>query len=297
VAHNDRFSRLREAGAAGFLCASVLGAGFASGREVVAFFAQTGIASWLGILLCACFYGSFVGLTARFARRTGSESFPCIFRRTLGVYAGGTVGVLHVLALAIMSWIALTAVGQAGALLLPFSGGYFVAICLSLLLSAAVAPGNLHRMGIVLLILLTAWLCALMIFGTVPDAAEIYLHTKLRLDNSPLSASLLALLYACRSAAVSASAVARLSADARPCRLGACAGAMLALLLCLANACLRGRPLQLMALRQPFSAMAVGWGSAGYGLGALMLWFCGTTTVRCMLLSFSALLRDGKNGC
>jgi len=43
--------------------------------------------------------------------------------------------------------------------------------------------------------------------------------------------------------------------------------------------------------------MAVGWGSAGYGLGALMLWFCGTTTVRCMLLSFSALLRDGKNGC
>ena len=61
-----------------FVCAgAVVGAGFASGREIVSFFSQYGNLSWGMILLAAVMMGSLCWLTLNQANRNGKLAQLC----------------------------------------------------------------------------------------------------------------------------------------------------------------------------------------------------------------------------
>ena len=81
--------------------AAVAGSGFASGREIALFFAQTGPASWAGVGLAGLVFGLLVGLTAGAAARTDANGFPALCRRQLGRRAARLACGLHVLLLVV----------------------------------------------------------------------------------------------------------------------------------------------------------------------------------------------------
>jgi hypothetical protein len=68
--------------------AAMVGAGFASGRELVVFFAGQGTPSWLGVLIACAGAGFLTGAVAALSRRTGRRDLPGVFSRTIGRGSG-----------------------------------------------------------------------------------------------------------------------------------------------------------------------------------------------------------------
>lgn len=290
----------RTLGGALFLCISGLGAGFASGREISFFFTQTQKASHLGALLCAALYGAFIGLCTHFARRTGASSFPQIFRRSLGVYAGKAIGVLHFAALLLMGWLSLCFAGQAAALLLPIKHAAAVGAAFAVLFALLIAKneGKTALLGLGFGGILLLYLLLLLLFGRLPPESQLYVHTRLKLKNSPSAALILGALYACRCMMLTASAAVSLSDCGRPRRMGLLCGiGMLALLEC-ANGALLRQDVQLLALKQPLSAMFAQFGKAGYSFAASTIYTSAVFSLGCALLSIRRIAwKKRRNGC
>ena len=106
------------------LCLSaVIGAGFASGRELMSFFAQYGPTSWLGIVLSAFLMALMCYYLMTLAVRTGQGSIPPLCQQRLGKLAWIGSGAFSLLM--IFTAGAMTAAGgELFSLLWPFSGGH-----------------------------------------------------------------------------------------------------------------------------------------------------------------------------
>ena len=294
----DGYGVGRELACGAFLGLAALGPGLFTGRETAFFYAQTGKNSWLGIALCALLFGIFTGMTAHFAKKTGANNFPQIFRRSMGVYAGGCVWTLHAMALVLAGRLALMALVRSAELTLPlkYAGwtgmgtGMFAAFML-----AGKRPGKTEIFaglaGVIFLLLLLVW-------GRVPREAELYMRIRLKLEGSFKGMLALALLHGCRCAAVTAGAAAGLGRQIRPGALGAAAGGWTAVLLGLSNAVFRSRSERLMALEEPFAAMCAQWGKAGHFWAAGMLWLGAAAMLACVVFSLRRLLfEEEKKGC
>lgn len=294
-----RFNVIREWSYGAFLCISALGPGLVSGRDIAFFYAQTGRISWLGIVLCGSLFGLFAGLTARTSVKTGAASFPQIFKRSMGVYAGGAVWTMHALALAAAGWLALSALGRYAAFVLPMKSAELAGMIAGLMLAAAASRKEcLRKFGLVFGLASAVFLAALLLFGKIPQEARIYAHIKLKLEGSAKGMAALAILHACRCMAVTAGTAAGFAADARPSRLGIAAGTWMCLLLGMGNAVLRRHPQELMALREPFAAMGGEWGKAGYFCASAMLWAGAFSMLAGVIFSVRGLLRaERRNGC
>ena len=120
----------RRARAALSVVAAVAGTGYASGRELVLFFAQLGRLSWAGILLASTVFGALVGLM----------SCASALRRWYGRVAAALRGLL----LAAVAAVMLLEAGKLGALTLPARNGFLWGMLLALLLcaNAAIARGG-----------------------------------------------------------------------------------------------------------------------------------------------------------
>jgi len=282
-----------------FLCVAALGPGLFSGREIAFFYAQTGKMGWLGILLCGALYGLFVFCTARFARKTGAVSFPQILRRKMGVYAGGGVWMLHVIALILWAWLMLRALGRCGALALPFRHGEWIGMAAGLVCAWALAGGRrISMFGFIMSVSAMLFLLILLLWGKLPQQARMYGHVDLRLSGSVKAALALSLLHGCRCMAVSASVAAGLAREVKAGRLGLSAGAWMILLLGTGKGIFAGQSEKLMALSDPFAAMWGEWGKAGYYFAAGMIWIGAMTGLASVVFSVKGLVRaDGKNGC
>lgn len=280
------------------MCLCALGPGFVSGREIAFFYSQTGKWSHPGVLLCGVLYGMFVGLTVRFARKTAAHSFPQIFRRSMGVYAGGTIWMLHIMALLLMGWLALAAAGKAAELILSLRHGRVFGMTAAVIAAMLVRRKKAAAWGLLFAMLLLLYLLALLLGGRMPPEAKLFEHTRLKLRDSLPSALLLALMHACRCMSVSAGLAVTFSKDIRPTRLGLFAGVWMCALLEAGNMTFQKNPVQLMALEQPFSAMLAQWGKGGYYCAAIMLFAVSALTLSGMRISLSDIMDvHAKNRC
>ena len=96
--------------------AAVAGAGYASGRELVLFFAQTGKVGWIGVCLAPAVFGLLVSLLCRWGGSAGATGFIQFCRRVIGTRAGVVAGWLHGLLLALTAAVMLCGAGELGAL-------------------------------------------------------------------------------------------------------------------------------------------------------------------------------------
>ena len=120
---------------------AVAGTGYASGRELVLFFAQLGRASWVGIGFAAVVFALLTALLCRWAGTSGATGFAGACRQLLGPRTGGVAGAMHALLMALTAAMMLRGAGEIGALTLPVRNGFLwgagIALALALLVNLA----------------------------------------------------------------------------------------------------------------------------------------------------------------
>jgi uncharacterized membrane protein YkvI len=263
--------------------AAMVGAGFASGRELVVFFSGQGAPSWLGVAVACVGAGFLTGAIAAMARRTGRRELPGVFQQTMGRGAGLAMQVVYAAMLILCAAAMLSTGATLGALTFPFHGsfllGTLIVLAAGLLLTL---KGALPVAGMVIVGSMAAWYLAL---GAGQDVSDI------RVGGSVGISAASGMIYAAFNATVAAGVVC-LSAeeDVKPVRVGLYTGLLLAAMLIPANwALLRaGSEVRQMAL--PTVVMAHRWGIAGYYLSVLALFLAVVTTLSAALKALRAQL-------
>ena len=125
---------------------AVAGTGYASGRELVLFFAQLGRASWVGIGFAAVVFALLTALLCRWAGTSGATGFAGACRQLLGPRTGGVAGAMSTLAAASM---------------LAFSLLYTP--CVAAVASIKRELGGRWALGVVLGQCAVAWVAALLV--------------------------------------------------------------------------------------------------------------------------------------
>ncbi|MDO4867759.1 MAG: hypothetical protein Q4C10_14610 [Clostridia bacterium] len=265
--------------------AAVAGTGFASGRELTAFFAQLGRCAWLSAVVASAFFGLATGLLCQWARRCRAAS-PDEAARELGPAARRAVLALHRLLLALAAAAMLAGAARMGALALPMRLGWLWGILAALLAALLVNLGKLRALpwlGALAFAAGVIWYTAL---ALDPSPTRIFLpgETVLALEDSVPAAVALGLLYGAMNACVAAPAALRFSRGAsRPLRAGALSGGMLFAVLAAALAALKRGGRTLLAQAMPEVLLAARWGLAGFWLCAGFAFFCACCTLSAAL--------------
>ena len=139
--------RRSEFAGAAAIAAAIAGAGFASGREIVAFFTRFGVAGYVGATLAAGLIGWMARETALIAARTGTASFPGLMRLCAG-RAWGSGALMWLMSIAVSG--AMTAAGgELCALAINIHGARQIGMVCTAALAALCAARGVKLMGAV----------------------------------------------------------------------------------------------------------------------------------------------------
>ncbi len=284
-----------EARSALAIVAAVAGTGYASGRELVLFFAQTGRAQWIGICFAPVVFGLLTALICRWSAGVGADSFAGFCRRLMGRRVGAVAGWLHALLLALTALVMLCGSGETGALVLPVRFGWLWGAGIALLIAVIVNLSGLRPLPWMGLVVLAA---GVMFYGALaldPRPPRVWMEgaVQLALADSWPASILLALSYGAMNAALASNVALRFGKGARPWKVGLlCGGALLALLAVASGAIARGGRL-LLGQAMPTVILAARWGLAGFWACAAFSYICAVTTLAAVL---GGLIDDMRGG-
>jgi len=277
-------ARVGEVQAALALTATVVGAGFASGREIVRFFTQYGVLSWAGCILSAMALTALAALAARLAGKLGARDLATLATRALGGMVGWVGVLIHGTLVITTAGAMVAAMGELAALALPVRHAWEIGVLIALFMGCWMA-----RKGIAAIAAVGGWLmpaCLLLyalLLGLPKEATE---HAPAVIPRA-WAAMPLALAYAAMNAALGCGVlceVGRARDTGSILRVCALTGGMLLSLLLLANAAL-GRHLALVQGEAlPVVALARSLGATGY-------WLCLVTLLLAVFSTLVALLR------
>src|SRR5699024_5725329 len=114
------------------LAAAVIGAGFASGSEILRFFSAYGALSWAGCVLAACVLAALATAAALLAGRLGAGDLGSLCACSLGASAGAVAAVVEGLMLVMTAGAMLSAMGELVALALPVHHAYALGLLATL---------------------------------------------------------------------------------------------------------------------------------------------------------------------
>ncbi len=269
---------------------AIVGAGFASGREIITFFTGQGKFWIAGALFCSAAAGALVALLCAMAQKTGAGSLSQIYARAMDEHCGEAVQVVYVLLLFVVSAAMLSAAGEIGAM--AFSAGsaraFGVALALSMALWAAKSGRNLARAGFIAAAGIIVFYAILFLKNdAVPSWAQ----------GSFFGAGALGTLYACMNAALSAGVVCTLAKDGvRAKRAGIYTGALLFALLSVA--CMAIGKMGNTSLALPSLALAGTFGPGVFAVGLVSMLIAIVTTLASTLHGARQILIEagiGKN--
>ena len=288
--------RGRECRAALAAVAATAGAGYASGRELVLFFAQLGATSWLGVAFASVCFGLLAAALCRAVVRVGPDAPGGFLRPLLGRRVGTMANMLYSLLMSLTAAVMLAGAGEIGALTLPLENGFLWGAVLAL--AAALGLILSYNKAVPVAGLLTLLAGAGLYAGLAldPRAVRVYARaeTSLALENSTGAAILLAAMYAALNACIAGDALLRFShrrLDAG--RVGLMCGGMMAILLSCANAAILRGGRDLLSQAMPTVILAARWGAPGFWLCAGFTFLCNVGTLAAAL---GALLRKLEAG-
>ena len=247
---------------------AVVGAGFASGREIVTFFTRYGSWSWLLILLSTSTMSALCLLTLRATRRNAARGWHELYRQRGRFSRAFSVGCR----LALFSLIAgamLAASASAVALLVPLNRAYEGGLILSLLLAFWLAGRSVRCLswfgGLLTALLLAAYLP---LMAAAPPQSAVQAIPAIPAWRDALRAPLNAVAYGSMNMAVALGVVCECVGKSRRelCRMSVLFGFLLTCLLFVANALYLRAPASLQE-ELPLIALLRGFGRAGYLLG------------------------------
>lgn len=252
------------------LVGAVIGAGFASGREIASFFARWGAWGWLGAAAATAVIGCV-------AAGAGSGRQPGKLRRAL-----------FAALLTVSAGAMLSAAGEIAALSLPFRGAYPVGILATLALAAAC--GRKNGMAAISR-LMTGAVVALMALGCLlPPLSGV------RVDppggwSGAAAALLSGVCYGGFNAALAVPLLEKPEGRGSRSALWTGCGVIL-LLLALGLAVFRRHP-ALLGETLPFVRLSAQMGRTGCCLGAAALYLAVLTTLMVCLAGLRTMLRGG----
>ena len=282
-----RFENRRENSTAFAVVAAIVGAGFASGREISTFFTCTGWASWLGILCASSLLGLLTAVLAALAQRDNVFSFPGLYRSVMGRECGDAIEFLHGTTMVVTASVMLSAAGELGALAINLHCAYALSLLLSLITGILLSRNHfslLRTIAAILVPLISIYYTCLALDPTPVPRQFLAFEDSFGLSGNVVAACLLAALYAALNTAMSGGVLTSLAhGGIRPRRLGLKIGLLLLALLVPANAALlrAGTSVRRMAL--PSVVLAARWGKAGFYLSAFVTWLSVVTTLAASL--------------
>lgn len=138
---------------------AVIGAGFASGREVVSFFTAYGVYSWRLILLTVAVMAGLCALCLHRAKDTAGCRWCAIYRTDtywIRQVAEGCILLLQI----IMGGSMISAAGHIVALTLPIRGAYLLGILVTIAMAWVLGGINPKPLTIISTMLAVAYVCA-----------------------------------------------------------------------------------------------------------------------------------------
>ena len=265
------------------ICGAVVGAGFASGKEIALFFSRFGVWSWAGIATAVAVVGA---VCLGVMRCPGVAGMPLCWQ---GRVPGLMWTALFTGLMAATGGAMLAGAGEVAALLLPVRGAYWLGAAATLGLAWMLAGRKLQVLPMVSRALILCLAAVVVLGAALPRREAALLHTASR---AQLPAGLVCgacyggfnVALACPAAADGAALTAR---QRRRCTGMVCLA--LGLLLGCGNLVLVRSPgLQGEAL--PFIRMLAPAGKAGYYLCGAALYLAALTTLAAALRGLRALL-------
>lgn len=272
------------------LLSGVIGAGFASGREILRFFAGHGDMAFAAVL-CACLsLGALFLRLASQMEKAGCASLAALCRLRLGRRLGALCPALFFLLYAVTGGAMLSAACELGALLLPLRHAYGLTGAFSLCLALLMARAGIRSLALpgALLAALFPFLLVRLLLLPAGEACFLPAMT----PDLPVFAMSDGALYAALNAAMLAGALPMLLDMDRRARRGAVSlfvllfGALLSLGVLV---CRRHMP-RLYQQPLPFVALSKDLGALGYFLCGVSLFAAAFSTLVVMILSMARLL-------
>ena len=275
------------------LLGGVIGAGFASGREILHFFAgHTNMAPAAVLAACMTLAALFLRLPA-LMRHSGTQTLYALCRFRIGPRFGRLCSMLFALLCAVTGAAMLTACAELGALLLPAHHAYGLSMLGSLLLSCVLSARGLA--GVALPgALLCAMLPLLLVRLWLLPAGEACFLAAMSPD-LPVHALSGGVAYGALSAAQLAGLLASLARlDARTQRRCVALFTLLfGVLLSLGTAVCRRHLPAILHQPLPFVHLSRSLGASGYTLVALCMYAAALSTLCAMLHALGQLLPVG----
>lgn len=251
--------------------ASVSGIGFSSGQEIALFFSQLGPAAWPGMALASLLFALLLRAFMHFARKTGADSLPGVFRRMYGPASARTIVVLYGFLMFLVSAMMLRTCGEIGALTLPVKHGYLAGMLAAVLSAVIICTGKTCCLPVLGLaaVISTALMYALSALDPRPVDIHIRMETVLRLSGSAKAAVILAMLHASLNASIASGTAAAFSGgNVNPGKASRTAGGMMLACLLAGHAALLRGGTALYAQSLPNVLLASRWGAAGFWISA-----------------------------
>jgi len=278
------------------ILAALAGTGYASGRELVLFFAQTGRAGWIGVCFAPVVFGVLAALLCRWAGEAGAEGFSGFCARLMGRRAGAVAAWLHGLLLGLTAVVMLCGAGELGDLTLPVNHGWLWGASIALLIALLVNLSRLRPLPWLGLAVLAGGVTFYGALALDPRPPRVWLEgaVELALEDRWPASILLALVYGAMNAALAANTALRFGRGADAKRVGLGCGLSLWAMLAVANgAILRGgKPLLGQAM--PTVLLAARWGVAGFWACAAFGYLCAVSTLAAVLGGLVDGLRVGR---
>ncbi len=273
------------------LTATVVGAGFASGREIMRFFTQYGAFSWIGCVLSALLLATFAALMGILAGKLGARDISTLCNRALGGVAGRVAACINGVLITVTAGAMLAAMGELMALALPIHHAWEIGVLFGLISSCWMAKRGLSALAAA-----GGWLmpvCLLLyglLFGLPQESAQMAQAAR---TSAPAVWGVLplAFAYAAMNASLGSGVLCEMgkSRDAGAVvRVSAIAGGMLLMLLLLANATLSRHIGTLRDEALPAVVLARSLGATGY-------WLCLAAMMLAVLTTLVALMRTLLN--
>lgn len=275
------------------LLGSVVGAGFASGREIVRFFAAHGAMGFVAVAFSLAVLAALFLCLAKRLSAAGQTGLPGLCASRFGARVGGVCTALFFLLSAVTGGAMLAACAELSALVWPirpaYAAGFFITLPLAVWLAAHGARG-LAAVGGALCALTPVLLVRLL---CLPEGEACFFPAGP--PDRVLRAALDGALYAALNAAMMAGALPTLLAlSAR--RRRACVALLVLLfgLLLTLGMLVCQRHIQSVAMQPlPFVWLSRRLGSGGYLLVALCLYAAALSTLCAMLCAMANLLPRG----
>ena len=259
---------------------AIVGAGFASGREIMRFFSRYGPFSWIGVFLAAAVMGFFAFAIMKKAREADAVSLSELCRAYLGP-AGMAGAIAFTILLGATGGSMAAAAGELGALALPVHGAYWIVFLATLLLGLALSVRSLAPLAFVGLLLIPAMVIVFLLCLIPPVGTAVSPLILLPAWRKAAEAALLGISYGALNITLAAGILCEIGRgmnNPKAIRASVYLGFCLLALLALGNVVLLRQP-QLADAPMPMVMLLNKFGKLGFWTAVIGLYLAVFTTL------------------